>query len=239
MTVNLKTSAEKLAHVLECPVNAHPLASAVSLSPCMHKLNEVVAQQLFGIMQGDQCAKKNIECPECTVIVTAYYPDRMVRSVVKAAQDLLGSKLNHLNLVRPGAIESDQKKGKEIIYPGMSGKFKLISVNLLTSDCSIHFQNTAQGSLFKELVVRGHEDEGIGMSVTFKREQVGKVIEYLESRQLWSYELMFFRSVASVKVTQPQCLKIFFSLFIRHNEIPAPWQSNISKWVEVGKWSQK
>lgn len=237
MAINLKTSAVEFSQSLECPVQLEPLDSAVSLVPCMHKLNEVVARELFGGMQGDQCEIENVECPACTRVVKAYYPDRVVRTLAKSARVIFGISLNPLNLPQSKAREADQKHVKEIRFPGLEGEFKLMAFSNPLSRRSVQFKNVSQGALFKELVVRGHqEDDGFDMTVTFKRYREKQVIEYLEAHRLGGYEVMVIKEMSAIKVSHGPSLKIFFPIITKYNKIPSPWLSNISKWVEAGKW---
>jgi tetratricopeptide (TPR) repeat protein len=73
------------AKILECPVSLEPLTSAVSLTPCAHKINEEVAKSMFGEVINGSCSKTN-NCPVCRVNVTRWSVDHQYRQLVEALE---------------------------------------------------------------------------------------------------------------------------------------------------------
>lgn len=81
---------ESILGELECPVSLEPLATAVTLTPCSHKLNESVAQKYFGGMREGSVVNPQ-PCPFCNGRVTAYFPDHTTRSVVAKVLEALSN----------------------------------------------------------------------------------------------------------------------------------------------------
>ena len=84
---------DSILSLLECPYELEPLTTAVSLAPCMHKINEAAALILYGIMKEGACSEVGKECLLCKQIVKAYHIDHKIREVVKgilkAKEDVL------------------------------------------------------------------------------------------------------------------------------------------------------
>lgn len=83
---------EQLQKNYECPIHFTLLTEAVSLVPCMHKVNLAAAQQLFGSMK-IQVEKSN-SCPLCRQVVVAYYPDHHIRDAAQQLSILYQTYLN-------------------------------------------------------------------------------------------------------------------------------------------------
>ena len=83
MSIEIKAAA--LAEALLCPVSLEPLTEAVALTPCLHKINETAANQLFGgpVKKGARF------CPVCNVAVKGWKSDLVVRDIVSRATELL------------------------------------------------------------------------------------------------------------------------------------------------------
>ena len=78
----------ELLRACECPVGMDPLLEAVTLVPCCHKVNQAVAEHLYGRMEGDTCARRDQPCVICRTPVRAYYADNMVRDLARRALGL-------------------------------------------------------------------------------------------------------------------------------------------------------
>lgn len=113
----------KIIDGLTCPVSFEPLTKGVNLS-CSHKVQQFVAEKLYGVMKDGVCEKKNKPCPVCTIEVKAYYPDLVIRSL---AQNLFAFKEpeNGLNLLatHPTFFENCKKKDTP-------GSFQVTALNL-------------------------------------------------------------------------------------------------------------
>jgi hypothetical protein len=66
----------QLRKTLTCPEDSKPLYTAMNLSPCNHKINELGAKKIFGV-DGVHA------CPVCRAVVTAYSVDQLTRSIAK------------------------------------------------------------------------------------------------------------------------------------------------------------
>ena len=74
-----------LLRACECPVDAEPLVHAVTLIPCCHKINQAVAEAMYGRMAGESCEKRGRPCVLCRAPIIAYYPDPVMRDVAHRA----------------------------------------------------------------------------------------------------------------------------------------------------------
>ena len=75
----------ELLRACECPVDAEPLVHAVTLIPCCHKINQAVAEAMYGRMAGESCENRGRPCALCRAPVIAYYPDPVMRDVAHRA----------------------------------------------------------------------------------------------------------------------------------------------------------
>lgn len=80
-TSTISSSANFLEESIICPIDLGPMKDAVSFVPCSHKMCLACAEQVFGKMIGEKVQKIK-GCPLCKKIVTAYYPDHTIRSLV-------------------------------------------------------------------------------------------------------------------------------------------------------------
>jgi hypothetical protein len=93
-----KASISSALESLICPVTLEPLETAVTLIPCMHKVNESVARHLYPgtVIDDGEIApfRSYYKCTVCREHVRAWKVDHQVREVVRA---LLGHpKSTHL-----------------------------------------------------------------------------------------------------------------------------------------------
>ena len=67
---------------LRCPVTLEDLTEAVSLT-CEHKINEVAAKSLYGLVLNGFCEIKGRPCPLCREIVKGYKIDHTIRELAR------------------------------------------------------------------------------------------------------------------------------------------------------------
>lgn len=72
---------EQLYAILKCQAGFENLTEAVTLVPCMHKINQKAAETLFGPMQPGRNEFFEKKCPNCMKAVSSYHVDPMVREI--------------------------------------------------------------------------------------------------------------------------------------------------------------
>lgn len=86
MTSLLPLSTGEFRDILnscECPVTFAPLTDPVTLVPCGHTLEKVVAVRMYGEMAVNACQKREVECPCCRTHVHAYYANPWAKDMVE------------------------------------------------------------------------------------------------------------------------------------------------------------
>lgn len=114
---------ESLVLTLHCPIEITPLTKAVTLYPCMHKINENVAVMLYGSMTEEFCSKLSQPCPLCKQIVKEYKVDKTMRelaSKILSYIDLEEMKLKipeeFLKKAKNKANKTDTSKSSEFVH---------------------------------------------------------------------------------------------------------------------------
>src|SRR5690606_28226303 len=98
--------------------------TAVSLTPCMHKVNAAAAKAMYGAMVSEEeGVKKHGACPTCKKTVTAYYDDHFTRGIVAM---LAGPKEMEMLPQASAQIQADLKEkiAGEIPFPGKGAIFE-------------------------------------------------------------------------------------------------------------------
>lgn len=212
---------------LTCPVDFEPLAEAVTLVPCMHKINETVALNIFDIVENNKCLKSE-KCPVCRTAVIVYYPDHTIRDLVKSI------------FTKPEEILKkcilEKKEIVEIPYPGIKAKFVYNSGDWnyrsygYTLCKKIEFKSVTPHSLFKELRLEESYDGELRITVVFDCENGEKINSYLASKELpWNGNSSFF-------VFKEPYLKKIFIIIANNNEIPEEYLQKLMDIVEIGVW---
>lgn len=71
-----------------CPVSAEFMNQCVTLIPCAHKVQQAVAEKLFGMTKEEKCEKK-AKCPVCNIIVSNYIKDPQMRNICEKLPSIL------------------------------------------------------------------------------------------------------------------------------------------------------
>ncbi len=74
---------------LQCPVTLEPLYTAVTIMPCMHKINQIAAEHLYGERKVGNFYKNEYEntlCPICRAKVLGYSVDHTFRDIVHLSE---------------------------------------------------------------------------------------------------------------------------------------------------------
>lgn len=240
---NSNCNIEYLISAISCPVSFEPLTRAVSLLPCMHKVNEEIAKKIYGVMHSQEAGlKEKKPCILCRKDVVAYYNDHFTRGIVKI---LAGSnKPDELIPAVSATIEADlkEKSVDELPFPGRAAKFTLISGDwkeslnnsgsLLSRILVFKCVSTIKDPLFKEFSILGYND--------------GKVFISLETDEHKQSELRHYFDALGINVSnldlilQIRCdgiqAKKLFAVIAKHNEIPNSHFPFIRKLIEVGDW---
>lgn len=82
MAVNTTINVSEFVEELICPVSFELLTQAVFLMPCTHRVQQFVAQRMFGSMlPAGVCEHEGKKCPLCNSITTGYFTDYTVRNI--------------------------------------------------------------------------------------------------------------------------------------------------------------
>ncbi len=218
---------DNFMNILTCPVNHQPLVDAVTLVPCMHKINAGPALRIFGGeltiplkgMKLDGFVNKSQLCPHlgCKSIVTAYYVDDAYRSVVKAllaSKDIVG-----------------------VPFPGKRAFFQIIN------DCwglpgqamaELSFASCTPDSLFDEVIVLGKHDRSIGIYIRVEAKHRNAVATYMEALGI---PLEKYDKVAGrFRAESHKDVKMLFRVLDENNDIPSKYREVIRLVVEEGRW---
>lgn len=154
--------------MFQCAVSLTPLEKAVSLEPCMHKINEDIAQRHFGTIAPGQL-KAAKACPICRQPVTAYYKDDLVQSITR---ELFKASKPDVLPQACARVEADGKTAiQEIIPFDKVVKFKSEGDwNTINNDSrcckELTFKATARGSIFEKISFWGRQDGTIELDLS-------------------------------------------------------------------------
>lgn len=202
---------------LECPVYITALQDAIMLIPCGHTISELAAKNIYQGAISTPLARK-VPCPVCRTIVTAYYPNIVMRNLV---QSLIGKKPEE---ILPNALTSLQV-AETIPLPAKRARFVLSSEEWSDLKKQLHFTSTVKDSTFSKFSVYGDKDGGVCLGVFFDR----KNRNYLESCGISV-------DTSTEYFSRPHTLKLLFQIIEKHNEIPEDYLPSIRNLVEKGNW---
>lgn len=236
-----KFDVDNFTKALECPFGLDLLTEAVSLAPCMHKINEAAAKALYGAMVSEkEGVEKRSPCLICKKIVTAYYPDHFARGIIAL---LSGSKQPETLLPQVSSKIQAEKAlaAGKIPFPGKPAKFEWFDGDWTKSDHgfgslvrSMDFKcvTTIANPFFSKFSILGYTDGSILISVHFPE----------ESEDAASY----FKALGIQMDSADKCLgrlicgneqaKKLFSALATHNEIPASHFDLIRTLIQHGNW---
>jgi hypothetical protein len=144
--LNLQKEINALTEELTCPVTWEPLDSAVILIPCAHRVQQAIAEKLYG--QGKQC-------PECTGLITGYMIDHKTRNICEKVLKISES----LNTTIAQLSEKDRLSEKSVteikLHSFPRTKFKISD----ESNSHIRFSANDQGSFFQAIVFLKNKTE--------------------------------------------------------------------------------
>lgn len=121
MSASSKTDFESFMELFDCPIDLEPLKTAVSLIPCMHKINQVSAEALYGTI-GLVCTKQR-PCCICGQTVTGYQIDHKIREIVINIVSKVDDEKKSIVFSSP---KKDKTKEDEKPYPWVPAKFALM-----------------------------------------------------------------------------------------------------------------
>lgn len=231
---------ENFLKALECPVNLDLLTDAVSLSPCMHKVNAAAAKAIYGQMISNEAGvKERKPCIICKQTVTAYYEDHFTRGIVAL---LMGSKQLELIPQVSAKIQADFKEmnAGDIPFPGKPAKFECVSGKWESYNSGadlercMEFQciTTIENSLFKSFSILGYKDGSVSIFIRFNY-VTEKLTKYFHALGIQTDDLF----LGSLKCNGMQAKKLF-SVLARHNEIPNTHFDLIRTLIEHGDWKK-
>ena len=116
--------SQELVRAYTCPVDSTPLVNAVTLIPCCHKINQAVAEVVYGRMVGEHCEHQGRLCVVCKAPVIAYYADPIVRDLarrtLRLAEAIEGHELARSlpePRVLPAKRAAEAREEEEIPFP--------------------------------------------------------------------------------------------------------------------------
>jgi hypothetical protein len=237
------SDVDNFSNTLKCPVTLGPLTDAAMLIPCGHTISKVAADTIYqGIhrnKEGNETVNKQDPCPLCRHTVTAYYPNRVMQSLVSIALNIKLGKV--LPLVSAAILDDAEKNLDTIPLPGLGAKFVLTTESWDPFDRDygndlvrkLLFKSQTQGSLFEEMEVLGYKDGGVALFLRFKKNSE-TACNYLSSCGInitnYNRNHGFYRS-------NPNNNKLLFSIISKHNEIPANKFILIRDLVMSGDWN--
>lgn len=209
---------ENFQNNLECPVlMPNTLIDAVLLAPCGHSIGEVALKAMYK-------DKVEIDCPLCRERVTAWFPNRSLRSIVGQALDLVPS------------IKAVSEKQDPIPFPGKKARFIHVHGNWEVLDSGTHlaremnFQSTTCGSLFEEITILGCKNGTVSILIKFLGKE--ETISYLNQCGVQAPSQGSKGSYRS----NAYDTKALWSVIATHNEIPKNKVALLRELIYVGDW---
>lgn len=224
---------------LSCPVTLDPMSEAVTLVPCAHKIQQSIAEQLFGITKdGWRVDLPNKGCPICIRPVEGWIKDHLTQACVEK-----------LYSFSPEDIKKtiDSLKEKNPSYPGKPTKFKheypgnwekpFVSGGLYTSDgllCRmLAFERSNKDSLIQEFRFLGYRDGSIGISITYGGEK-GAMVKYLKEYNICCKDIHPISGWNSYCTSTLMDVRKLFAILAENNEIPEPYFTMMQEILKKG-----
>jgi hypothetical protein len=233
MNVN---NVENFIKSLQCPISLSLLDKAVTLIPCCHKINEVNAKEMYGDLQVNNCVSVSKPCPVCNTIVSHYYVDHFVRSLI---QIVSGSKAEEIIPQASILIEAEPKENIDNIpFPGKGAKFvhKTGNWTFFYSGGDLNrcmeFSSRNDDSLFTEFSLLGYRDGDVCISIHFEDKNYEIVKDYFKQIGLDHKDVEFFGMYIA---RNHDDVKLLFKILAKYNEIPADKFDFIKDLVEKEK----
>jgi hypothetical protein len=233
-------SVENFVSELTCSVSLEPLYEAVSLIPCSHKLNEKIAEQIFGKTFDGWKIHSQKKCPMCIQVVIGYTVDFTIRNIVA---HLSGVSLQMLEesqkIIRNRLPEKTLDLASPVLtpipFPGIAAKFKHnggVWDRYFDSGAPlcrrIEFVSLVEKSTIKEFSFLGYKCGTTAMIIYF-RKNVG-FCDFLRSHGI------FVKSIdeiaGSFKSQTKEDLKTLFFILATHSDIPDSYYVQLKEIVE-------
>ena len=219
----LPPSIDTLRVHLQCPVTLETLSEAVSLVPCAHKVQQAVAERIFGVVDSGWEVRVSDLCPVCRVPVVGYMADHVVRNIVTDLLPLTEDKLS-ASIPYPG-------KQAQFIYH--KGDWNVLFEEEYGSLCrKIDFISSTKDSFLKSFCMLGYKNGSVAISMNFPPEST-HMTAYLKQFDITpndSEELYGFY----ISEDEEQ-LKTLFNIIAENNEIPASHSALIREIVDLGR----
>lgn len=237
ISTKVDTNLENLGIALHCPIEYLPLIKAVTLYPCMHKINETAALILYGTMTGEICSKPAQPCSICRVVVKGYHVDHTMRQMVSQIMLLVDLESMTLKLQKkPMEIEKKEKEEKkELAYPGKAAKFVRQSGDWSLKDSGgmgsiyryMRYKSVVSDSLLSEFELLGYKDGTIRVFIKYLEKCEKIVADYLISFGMVP-SFSDLRTNTYMTETIEETKKLF-KIVTKNNEIPLEDIQKITK----------
>ena len=206
---------QALQEQLNCPITLEPLTHAVSLVPCAHKVQQVIAERIFGLTHGGWMVQTHLPCPVCRASVFGYMTDHFTRNVVNELNTLMENAKKNL-LEKSVTVAKDINMNQP--YPGQSARFVHDGGDWgwYSSGGSLRrkmdFVSVTKDSLIKQFSILGYENGDLFLIVKFA-EALSTLDQYLNQFDLsQKWQVCWAKNK-----TQLTCL---FNIIADNNEIP-------------------
>lgn len=219
---------------LRCPVGRDPLIKAVSLWPCLHKVNQGVAETQYGKTDNGSCELKGKICVVCRISVVGWAPDHTIRNL---AAQVFGHEKDLESLpTHPLVLEEKATEVDLPPYPGVKavlvhagGDWNTIIETGSPLVRKVDFKSITQDSSLEEFSLLGYTSGGVAISIQYRQDV--SFPKYLLAHGILCTGMgddFHYQS------KMPQELKILFGIVARNNQIPAEQFNQIHAIVERG-----
>jgi hypothetical protein len=246
--MSIQFDLKNLLQTLTCPIDLEPLTTAVNLSPCCHKVNQVAAEKYYGKIIGSSCAWAGKTCVLCNEPVLSYAPDHTIRSVAAQVfdhQKYLENLLNPPQVLQPSKIKTEEKPAemktekRDLPYPGLPADFMHLSGDWdqpfdLGTDVSreMIFTSSTPNSLLRQFTLVGYCTGNVAITAesidsSFK--------DYLHAHRCRCEEKHNAHTTSTTYITNTHAdLKILFKIIAHNNKIPKAQFNKIAGIVKEG-----
>lgn len=243
-----KFDLENSRRAFECPVTCELLTKAVTLTPCMHSLQEDFARKYFQTDLKDRRYvvtqdSGNKTCPSCRAIVSSFSPNATIRNMVEAVKIML----DQMEKMRSDVVMQEPQRKflkverkeqiKSLPYPGKRSIFKYFSGDWKTPLLGIYnkildFTSTTGDSFINRFSIRELEDGRITIQIHWNFYDNTKVEDYFDRFKITIGNTSYIQFYQTQGLLE---LKTMFDILVANNEIQQPYLDKIKAIVDSAK----
>lgn len=228
--------------LLQCPKGSGPLKTAVSLTPCMHRINEHIAKTHFNT-EAPGRLKEAKACPVCKKSVTAYFVDHTIRNIAAEVFKDDKSKVDTLTQVC-AQLEADGKAEDPAIAPFETPvKFVLTDGNWSKTFSSgailckeIRLGSTSPDSTLADMSLYGYIDGSLMLRIGFAllTPKWNELKSYFANLGIFESEIM----PHGFCLREPNQIRQLFKILCANIQFPANEFAVLRSVIEAGDWRQ-